>query len=123
MKTTFFKLMISSKFFVLPKKRLSRTIKKSTSHLINSGNSDLVIYLNSLSEKKLTLNKKNKNIVIGRPLTKYNIEPDVFIPCGIPGVDFKGHIFRTDNVVSLPLSSLRLSHSKSVQQVLREIIK
>ena len=95
----------------------------NASYLINSGNSDLVIYLNSLSEKKLILNKKNKNIVIGRPFTKYNIEPDVFIPCGIPGVDFKGHIFRTDNVVSLPLSSLRLSHSKSVQQVLREIIK
>ena len=95
----------------------------NASLLINSGNSDLVIYLNSLSEKKLILNKKNKNIVIGRPFTKYNIEPDVFIPCGIPGVDFKGHIFRTDNVVSLPLSSLRLSHSKSVQQVLREIIK
>ena len=67
--------------------------------------------------------RDSKNIVIGRPLTKYNIEPDVFIPCGIPGVDFKGHTFRTDNVVSLPLSSLRLSHSKSVQQVLREIIK
>ena len=56
--------------------------------LINSGNADLVIYLNSLSEKKLILNKKNKNIVVGRPCTKYNIEPDVFIPCGIPGVDF-----------------------------------
>ena len=95
----------------------------NATQLINSGNSNLVIYLNSLSEKKLILNKKNKNIVIGRPCTKYNIEPDVFIPCGIPGVDFRGHIFRTDNVVSLPLSSLRLSHSKSVQQVLREIIR
>ena len=91
--------------------------------LINSGNADLVIYLNSLSEKKLILNKKNKNIVVGRPCTKYNIEPDVFIPCGIPGIDFKGHIFRTDNVVSLPLSSLRQSNGNSVQQVLRAIIK
>ena len=78
---------------------------------------------NHHKNKKTNKNRKNKNIVIGRPFTKYNIEPDVFIPCGIPGVDFKGHIFRTDNVVSLPLSSLRLSHSKSVQQVLREIIK
>ena len=95
----------------------------NATQLINLGNSNLVIYLNTLSEKKLILNKKNKNIVIGRPSTKYNIEPDVFIPCGIPGVDFKGHIFRTDNVVSLPLSSLRLSQSKSAQQVLREIIK
>ncbi len=34
-----------------------------------------------------------------------------------------GMIDLADNVVSLPLSSLRLSHSKSVQQVLREIIK
>ena len=62
-------------------------------------------------------------ILILKPNYALTIEPDVFIPCGIPGVDFKGHIFRTDNVVSLPLSSLRLSHSKSVQQVLREIIK
>ena len=91
--------------------------------LINSGNSDLVIHLNSLSEKKLVLNKKNKNIVIGRPCTKFNIEPDVFISCGIPGIDFKGHIFRTDNVVSLPLTSLRMSHSRSTQEILREILK
>ena len=111
------RIKFTGKFFEYDKDTYKAT------QLINSGSSDLVIYINSLSEKKLTLNKKNKNIVIGRPYTKYNIEPDVFIPCGIPGVDFKGHIFRTDNVVSLPLSSLRLSHSKSVQQVLREIIK
>ena len=91
--------------------------------LINSGNSDLVIHLNSLSEKKLVLNKKNKNIVIGRPCTKFNIEPDVFISCGIPGIDFKGHVFRTDNVVSLPLTSLRMSHNRSTQEILREILK
>ena len=91
--------------------------------LIDSGNSDLVIHINPLSDKKLILNKKNKNIVIGQPSTKFNIEPDVFIPCGIPGIDFTGHIFRTDNVVSLPLTSLRLSYYKSTQEILREIIK
>ena len=111
------RIKFTGKFFEYDKDTYNAT------QLINSGSSDLVIYINSLSEKKLTLNKKNKNIVIGRPYTKYNIEPDVFIPCGIPGVDFKGHIFRTDNVVSLPLSSLRLSHYKSAQQILREIIK
>ena len=111
------RIKFTGKFFEYDKDAYKAT------QLINSGNSDLVIYINSLSEKKLNLNKKNKNIVIGSPSTKYNIEPDVFIPCGTPGVDYKGHVFRTDNVVSLPLSSLRLSPHKSVQQILREIIK
>ena len=91
--------------------------------LIESSNVDLVIYINTISNKKLTLNKKHKNIIIGQPATKYNIEPDAFIPCGVPGIDYKGHIFRTDNVVSLPLSAVKVSKFRSAQEILREIIK
>ena len=91
--------------------------------LIASNNCDLVIHVNVISEKKLILNKKHKNIIIGRPSTKYNIEPDVFIPCGVTGVDYPGHVFRTDNVVSLPLTALKTPNLKSAQEILREIIK
>ncbi len=91
--------------------------------LIENNNIDLVVYINAISDKKLLLNKKHKNIIIGHPATKYNIEPDAFIPCGVPGIDYKGHIFRTDNVVSLPLSEIRISKHRSAQEILREITK
>ena len=91
--------------------------------LIKSGDSDLVIHINSFSNKLIQINKKVKNIVIGHPLTKYNYEPDVFIPCGVPGIDYQGLIFRTDNVVTLPLSSIRIPIHKSVQEIIREINK
>ena len=90
--------------------------------LIENNNIDLVVYINAISDKKLILNKKHKNIIIGHPATKYNIEPDAFIPCGVPGIDYKGHIFRTDNVVSLPLSKIKISKYRSAQEILREII-
>ena len=90
--------------------------------LIESSNIDLVVYINAISDKKLILNKKHKNIIIGQPATKYNIEPDAFIPCSVPGIDYKGHIFRTDNVVSLPLSEIKISKYQSAQQILREIM-
>ena len=89
--------------------------------LIESSNIDLVIYINTISNKKLILNKNHKNIIIGQPATKYNIEPDAFIPCGVPGIDYKGHIFRTDNVVSLPLSEIKISKHQSAQEILRDI--
>jgi len=95
----------------------------NSNQLIESNSIDLVIYINTISSKKLILNKKHKNIIIGQPATKYNTEPDVFIPCGIPGIDYKGHIFRTDNVVSLPLSEIKISKHRSAQEILREIIR
>jgi formylmethanofuran dehydrogenase subunit B len=93
----------------------------NTESLIESNNIDLAIYINAFSNKELSLNKKNKNIVIGHPSTKFNIQPHVFLPCGIPGIDYKGLIFRTDNVVSLPLSSIKIPTYRSVQEILRGI--
>ena len=89
--------------------------------LIESNNINLVIYVNCISNNKLVLNKKNKNIIIGHPSTKYNIQPDVFIPCGIPGIDYKGLIFRTDNVVTLPLKAIKIPTHRSAQEILRRL--
>ena len=90
--------------------------------LINMNGCDLVIHINAISDKKLYLDKKQKNIIIGHPATKFNIEPDAFIPSSVPGIDSQGHVFRTDNVVSLPLSRIRIPFHKSVQEILRQII-
>ena len=90
--------------------------------LINMNGCDLVIHINAISDKKIYLDKKQKNIIIGHPATKFNIEPDAFIPSSVPGIDSQGHVFRTDNVVSLPLSRIRIPFHKSVQEILRQII-
>ena len=48
------RIKFTGKFFEYDKDTYNAT------QLINSGSSDLVIYINSLSEKKLSLNKKKK---------------------------------------------------------------
>ena len=75
--------------------------------LIKNKNIELVIHINSLSMNKLELNSKLMNIVIGHPNSKFSSMPDIFIPIGIPGIDHKGIMFRTDNVVSVHLKKIR----------------
>ncbi len=45
----------------------------------------------------------------------------VHIPVGIPGIDHNGHIFRTDNVVMVPLKQLRQTELPSATEVLAGI--
>ena len=40
---------------------------------------------------------------------KFEQEPDVFIPVGVPGLDFSGLMYRCDNVVAMPMYKLRES--------------
>ena len=75
--------------------------------LIKNKNIELVIHINSLSMNKLELDPKLMNIVIGHPNSKFSSMPDIFIPIGIPGIDHKGIMFRTDNVVSVHLKKIR----------------
>ena len=75
--------------------------------LIKNKNIELVIHINSLSMNKLELDSKLTNIVIGHPNSKFSSIPDIFIPIGIPGIDHKGIMFRTDNVVSVHLKKIR----------------
>jgi formylmethanofuran dehydrogenase subunit B len=75
--------------------------------LIKNKNVELVIHINSLSMNKLKLDAKLTNIVIGHPNSKFSSMPDIFIPIGIPGIDYKGIMFRTDNVVSVNLKKIR----------------
>ena len=90
--------------------------------LIENREIDLAIHLNSLSLEKINLNKKIKNIVIGHPQTTCSSPPDIFIPVGIPGIDSDGIMFRTDNVVSMPLKSFRDLEMPLLNQVIDKMV-
>ena len=60
-------------------------------------------------------------IVIGRSGMTFGQEPEVFIPVGVPGIDFQGHMYRCDNVVALPLYQVRKSSLPRASKVLKDI--
>ena len=49
-------------------------------------------------------------------------DADVYIPVGIPGIDHAGSLFRTDNIINMPLKQVRDSGSHSAAWIIREII-
>ena len=49
-------------------------------------------------------------------------DADVYIPIGIPGIDHAGSLFRTDNIINMPLKQVRDSGSHSAARIIREII-
>ncbi|MGI9229172.1 MAG: hypothetical protein ACR2P9_04845 [Gammaproteobacteria bacterium] len=46
---------------------------------------------------------------------------DVYIPIGVPGLDHRGNLFRTDGIVNLPLKKLRDSENDSAADTLKQI--
>ena len=75
--------------------------------LIENNNVDVIVHVSTLNLDKIKLNKKIFNIVIGHPNCVFDHKPDIFIPVGIPGIDYDGIMFRTDNVVSVALKNIR----------------
>lgn len=62
-----------------------------------------------------------KLIAIAHPSTKFEREPDVFIPVGQPGLDHAGLVFRADSVVGLPLRKHRDAGLVSVADAVNRI--
>lgn len=60
-------------------------------------------------------------IVIGHPATKFERQPDVFIPVGIPGIDHSGLMFRLDSSITMPLKKLRDSQLPKLSDVIHQI--
>jgi len=92
-----------------------------TEQLLDNNEADVLVWISSLNPEKLPPTSKLPTIVIGHPDLQLTSEPDVFIPVGIPGIDQKGTMFRSDNVVSLPLSQLRNTALPSLQSVIAAI--
>lgn len=61
------------------------------------------------------------SVIIGHPNMQFDKVPDVFIPVGIPGVDYAGTMFRMDSSVAMPLKKLRESHLLSLSEIIGQI--
>ena len=93
----------------------------STDRLLASGEADALFWVSSFNPERVPPKADLPTVVFGHPDMRLEQEPDVFIPVGLPGADHNGIMFRTDNVVSLPLDQLRQSALPSLSAVLTAI--
>lgn len=76
--------------------------------LLAAGEADALVWVSSLSLTPPPA-ADVPTVAIGRSGMVFEREPEVFIPVGVPGIDFAGHIYRCDSVVAMPLYKLRES--------------
>ena len=89
--------------------------------LLENGEADALLWLSSYSAQALPPAVDAPTIVVGHPRMKFQQQPQIYIPVGIPGIDHSGHLFRADNVVALPLKPLRFGQWPAAKTVLHEI--
>lgn len=95
----------------------------STKSVLKNKEVDSLLWISSFNSNITAPRASIPTIVMGKPNTKLNFTPDVFIPVSTPGVDHKGQIIRTDSVISLPLKQVRKSPYASVHSVINQIIE
>jgi formylmethanofuran dehydrogenase subunit B len=93
----------------------------SADRLLANGEADALFWVSSFNPDRTPPVTRIPTVVFGHAQMKLDKEPDVFIPIGTPGADHKGVMFRTDNVVSLPLQKLRNSALPTLAEVLSAI--
>ena len=93
----------------------------STDNLLASGEADALLWVSTFNPERVPPTTGVPTVVFGHAQMKLDKEPDVFIPVGMPGADHNGIMFRTDNVVSLPLQQLRASTLPTLSDVLTAI--
>jgi formylmethanofuran dehydrogenase subunit B len=91
--------------------------------MLQKNEADALLWVSSFNEKHMPPESAVPTVVLGRTGMNFSKEPDVYIPVATPGIDHSGHVYRTDNVVALPLRKLRESVLPSVAQVVAEIEK
>jgi formylmethanofuran dehydrogenase subunit B len=95
----------------------------STARLLASGEADVLVWIATINARQTPPLTSIPTIVIGRSGMVFEQEPAVYIPVGAPGIDHAGHMYRCDNVVSMPLRKLRDSGLTSGAEVLKGIEK
>ena len=93
----------------------------TTAKQLDSNEADALVWVSTFNPDRLPPSSKAPTVVIGHANMKLAVEPEVFIPVGTPGIDHKGTMFRSDNVVSLPLAKLRDSSLPSLSEVITAI--
>ncbi|MES9941456.1 MAG: formylmethanofuran dehydrogenase subunit B [Candidatus Thiodiazotropha sp. 6PLUC2] len=91
--------------------------------LLSRGESDLLIWTSSLSPQALPPVSESPTIVLGHAGMKFEKQPTLFIPVGVPGIDHHGHWYRSDSVCPLPLGKLRDSDLPSVARVMQQLLE
>ena len=89
--------------------------------MLDNGETDLLLWISTLRADQPPPDTDTPTIVIGHPAMQFEHPPEIFIPAGIPGIDHAGHMFRMDNVVSLPLYKLRETTLPSAADILKQI--
>jgi formylmethanofuran dehydrogenase subunit B len=92
----------------------------ATPRLLARGEADVLVWVSSLGLMPPPVTDI-PTLVIGRSGMRFEKEPAVFIPVGVPGIDFSGHYYRCDSVVALPLYALRAAGLPSAAHILRDI--
>ena len=82
---------------------------------------DMLIWVSSFNVEVTPPKSEATTVVLGRSGMRFEQEPEVFIPVGVPGIDHAGRTFRTDSVVSVPLKKLRDSGLPSTFEVLTAV--
>jgi formylmethanofuran dehydrogenase subunit B len=89
--------------------------------MLEKGEADLLIWVSSFNISRTPPDTTIPTIVVGRSGMKFDQEPEVFIPVGVPGIDHAGRTFRGDSSVAVPLRKLRDSGLPSTFDVLSAI--
>ncbi len=82
---------------------------------------DAVVWVNSFSPDKKPPSSNRPLIVLGNAHSRFDVEPDVFIPIATPGLDCSGTLFRVDGSVTLPLKKLREAGLPTLSDVISQI--
>jgi formylmethanofuran dehydrogenase subunit B len=93
----------------------------SAQRMLQKNEADALLWISSFNEKRTPPETAVPTAVLGRSGMSFIKEPDVYIPVATPGIDHSGHVYRTDNVVALPLRKLRDSSLPSVAEVVSAI--
>jgi formylmethanofuran dehydrogenase subunit B len=83
--------------------------------------SDLLLWVSSISPQQPPPESQTSTIVLGHAGMRFDKEPALFIPVGVPGVDHPGHWYRSDGVCALPLGQLRESPLPSVREIAEQL--
>jgi formylmethanofuran dehydrogenase subunit B len=88
---------------------------------LQSGEADALFWVSTFNPERTPPAADVPTVVFGDAHMEFEKEPDVYIPVGTPGIDHKGIMFRSDNVVALPLQQLRSNSLPTLGEVLRAI--
>ncbi len=95
----------------------------TTANVLKNRRVDAMLWLSGISPGAVPPKADIPSVVLASTSVKIGYRPDVFIPIGTPGLDHKGHLFRTDSVVALPLKQLRQTEIHSASEVLTGILE